>query len=95
MKLFESTIGVTLDFGGEIKTLLTSIIGKEFACSCKNIIELTEDSFESYGESEDGYADSDGKKYQIFVNCPVCNYDWALEKIIQNRLPKYSEENGQ
>lgn len=92
-KLFEdTTIAINTGFGGEIGEVLTSIMGKKFNCWCKHTFEVTEDLFESYGVHDGGHADKDGTKYWIHAHCPKCEYDWAIWKIIQNRIPMYAKE---
>jgi len=88
----EPTKLISLSMGGEIEEVLTSIIGKKFQCWCKHEFDLDEGIFESYGVHDGGHADKTGTKWWIHIHCPKCKYDWALWKIIQNRIPMYKRE---
>jgi len=86
IKQLDKNIGekiITLKMGEEVEKALRGLMGKEFECLCGNKIIIRD--FLGYPKHPSGYADKDGEKWWIYVNCDKCNYDWSLWKIV-NRI---------
>ena len=76
--------------GGEIGETIKNLRGKQFPCTCHHEHLIKLETFTAYPH-EGGLADKDGKKWWLYVTCPLCNYDWSWWKV-QNRLERQNEE---
>jgi len=84
-KIIEPTIAgeriMTLDDGGMVTNELMTHAGEQFTCVGPCNKPLSTDVIWGYPDHSGGFADKDGRKWWLYVKCPLCNYATSLWKI--------------
>jgi len=70
---------INSNIGGRVGKLINKLMGKKFQCSCGAMFTINH--FLGY-DHDGGYEDEQGNKWWAFTECPNCNYQWSIDKLL-------------